>query len=538
MWTILLTAGLMGSVFSDETSEALLNGLEHPPVILNPGEKYNAEARKYQGIPSIERAPGGRLWAAWYAGPVQEERYNYVVAVTSGDDGKIWSDLSLCIDPDDTGPLRASDPCFWMDPDGRLWLLWYMNGMQAGKNLKLTLAMVTENPDDESPVWSKPRALFPGVMLNKPMVTQAGEWVMPAAVWRQDGSCRMMVSCDHGKRWTLRGAATVPAARRNCDESMIIERKDGSLMQFMRTTDFGIGRSRSTDGGTTWTEAEDYLRNATSRFHIRTLNSGRWLLIKHGSLGERIGRTHLTAYLSDDEGETWQGGLLLDARKTVSYPDAIQAPDGTIYAIYDWNRADEKHILMSTFTEQDVLAKAFVSDVARSRVLINEATGYNSKPWRKRPKEFNIGALRDNAGAHTGLSAGPMAVMDVTGNPIQEIRVNDPIFNDRGYTFLDQVPVRLQGLGFVFSSIGPLRAVCREAGAVYVMTPAPDRNRDSVAKTLLNDGFSLVDLPEFTLFKSGNGTISPVNACTVYRKDVEPGETVEFGQWGVLVVRR
>ena len=88
----ILTAGLMGAVFSEVVSETLLNGFEHPSVIFNPGEKYNAEARKYQGIPTLERASGGRLWAAWYAGPIQEDRYNYVMAATSEDDGKTWSD--------------------------------------------------------------------------------------------------------------------------------------------------------------------------------------------------------------------------------------------------------------------------------------------------------------------------------------------------------------------------------------------------------------------------------------------------------------
>ena len=54
-----------------------------PPINFRPGNAYGPAERKYQGVPTLERAPNGRLWAAWYAGPVQEDRYNYVVAATS-----------------------------------------------------------------------------------------------------------------------------------------------------------------------------------------------------------------------------------------------------------------------------------------------------------------------------------------------------------------------------------------------------------------------------------------------------------------------
>lgn len=69
-----------------------------PSLNSHPGPEYGPAERKYQGIPTIERAPNGRLWAAWYAGPVQEDRYNYVVLATSSDDGRTWSDLKLVIE--------------------------------------------------------------------------------------------------------------------------------------------------------------------------------------------------------------------------------------------------------------------------------------------------------------------------------------------------------------------------------------------------------------------------------------------------------
>ena len=81
--------------------------------------------------------------------------------------------------------------------------------------------------------------------------------------------------------------------------------------------------------------------------------------------------------MSDDDGRTWQGGLLLDERRNVSSPDGVQAADGLIYLVYDWERRREKEILMATFREGDVLEGKLASADGRFRVRINQATGEN-----------------------------------------------------------------------------------------------------------------------------------------------------------------
>jgi len=174
------------------------------------------------------------------------------------------------------------------------------------------------------------------------------------------------VTRDQGETFELLGRADVP--ERVFDEHMIVERRDGSLRMLVRTL-HGIGESVSTDRGRTWSPGRDSgLGGPCSRFFIRRLQSGRLLLINHY---EFTGRNNLTALLSDDDGATWPHHLLLDARAEVSYPDGIQAPDGTIHIIYDRERHGAREILLASFTEDDVLAGKPVTAACSLERLVN-----------------------------------------------------------------------------------------------------------------------------------------------------------------------
>ncbi len=348
--------------------------LEPPAVITAPGEAHSAETRTFQGIPSLARSPEGRLWATWYGGiGGGEDETNYVIVVTSGDNGETWSDEVLVVDPGIENPTRAFDPNIWLDPTGRLWLFWAQaighDGSVGG-----VWTITTEEPDKADARWSEPRRLTDGVMMCKPTVLSAGEWVLPASTWRQtDNSARLIVSEDEGDTWTLRGACHVPEDDRSYDEHMIVEREDGALWLLARTN-YGIGESISTDVGKTWPPlAPSGIAHPSARFFIRRLQSGNLLLVKHGPIDERTKRSHLTAFISEDDGATWPHSLLLDERAGVSYPDGVQAPDGVIYIIYDYDRRGERKILMATFTEEDVVAGECVSSDARLRILVNQA---------------------------------------------------------------------------------------------------------------------------------------------------------------------
>lgn len=360
------------AITASTTLAAISDEVATPPVPnFSPGPEYADSARMFQGIPGIERAANGRLWACWYGGGTGEDRYNYIMLVTSNDDGRTWSPLKLVLDPDRDGPVRAFDPCLWHDPSGKLWLFWAQRAESAMPQL---FAMSTSDSSSADPVWSKPACIADGIMMNKPTVATDGTWLLPTALWHREGSSRVVRSADHGATWELIGSATIPVPEdRNCDENMIVQRKDGSLWMLTRTR-YGIGESTSTDGGKTWSEVKPSgIPHAASRFFVRRLASGKLLLVRHNSPNTKA-RSHLTAYLSDDDGRTWAGGLLLDERVGVSYPDGVQDKDGVIRIIYDFNRTKEKQIFMAAFTENDVAAGK-PSGTTRLRVPINQATG-------------------------------------------------------------------------------------------------------------------------------------------------------------------
>lgn len=360
------------------------------------GPDFAPNTRHWCGIPGIELSPGGTLWSTHYTGGQGEGVGNYGVLARSTDGGHTWTDPVAVVEP--PAGHRCFDLCLWTDPQGRLWWFWAQVGAGHYDGRPFTWAVVCEDPDAPTPVFGPPRPIHIGIMMNKPTVRRDGEWLLPLACWagraevpdaapyRYSGC---VVSQDAGETFTWRGGADVP--NRCFDEHMFVERADGALWVLVRLHD-GIGESLSTDGGATWSPGVrctlPQLDGPNSRFYIRRLDSGRLLLVNHDGHGvERASggsfrqRSHLTAWLSADDGASWQGGLCLDERLPVSYPDGTQGPDGRIYVTYDYARGDVhwsvsgggREILMACFTEADVLAGRPGPDT-RLRVRISQAT--------------------------------------------------------------------------------------------------------------------------------------------------------------------
>lgn len=373
---------------SRKTSDPALN----PPAIqTEPGPKYSSARRLFQGVPTIERTRNGRLWAAWFASNADTAPDTHVVMVTSDDDGKTWSEPRLVIDP--RGNVCAFDPCFWLDPDGMLWLFWAQSeGTWDGRGG--VWCITSEDSQSNAPTWSAPRRLCDGVMINKPAVLRNGTWLLPVSVWAKGASRttepahRHDPGADSGANVhatidgcrTLERIGRVRVAQREYDEHHIIERRDGSLWMLLRVP-YGIAECTSADGGRTWSEGQpSTIPNVNSHFCIRRLRSGGLLLITHEPPDGKS-RSHLIARISKDDGHSWLGGLMLDERTGVSYPDIIESPKGVLRVIYDFQRHDSRQILLAQFSERDVIdGKA--GRGARLRMLVNQADGANTTPHK------------------------------------------------------------------------------------------------------------------------------------------------------------
>ena len=338
--------------------------LEPAHIIVNPW-RFHISPTKRQGVPGIERTAKGRLWVI-HGRDVESPR-NYQVLIRSDSNGRRWSHPKLMILPREG--VRAMSAAIWIDPTGRMWAFWGQSfGQQDGRYG--IWAITTDDPDAEDPKWSRPRRLGDGIMLNKPTVLSNGDWLFTSSVWKADHSIKVYATTDQGKTFKLRGTVNVlPPETRGPDEPMIVERKDGSLWMLVRRQ--GMTETVSHDSGKTWsTVKQSSLRHPTARFFLRRLKSGALLLVKHGPLDERVGRTDLMAFVSDDDGQTWQGGLMLDDREKVTYPDGVQSRDGTIYIVYDHNRTPDGEVLMATLTEDDARAGKPVTEEARLRVVV------------------------------------------------------------------------------------------------------------------------------------------------------------------------
>ena len=162
-------------------------------------------------------------------------------------------------------------------------------------------------------------------------------------------------------------------------ENHFLELKDGTIRMYMRSRN-GLRMAESRDEGRSWGEVTKPagMDQPCARCQVRALASGNWIFVKHLSPpdsyndNKRIGQI---AYLSRDEGKTWEGGLVLDERRSVTYPDVEQGPDGTIYVTHDFERGREAEIILHKFTEADILAKRFQSPQSRQGIVVMKAMG-------------------------------------------------------------------------------------------------------------------------------------------------------------------
>jgi predicted neuraminidase len=338
----------------------------------------------------ILELPNGDLLACWFHG--SGERTADDVKIEGARLKKGSSAWSQRFTMADTPGYPDCNPAMFIDPRGRLWLLWPTILANTWESALMKYRISTNYLADGCPSWSTSEVLHvtPGEEFPKAVheylnqvksdsqldvpaeyrsklssyVSLLGKaaddklsrrlgWMTRAHPFVLGGEriivplysdlfsfSLMAITDDDGETWhtstPLTGAGNI--------QPSIASRKDGSLYTLMR--DNGpppkrLHQSESRDRGETWSKVTDSpLPNPGSGAELINLSNGDWALISNDT---EEGRHSLAVQISKDEGRTWPWKRHLE-RETAGpeagrfhYPSIIQAKDGTLHASYSFH---------------------------------------------------------------------------------------------------------------------------------------------------------------------------------------------------------
>ena len=323
----------------------------------------------------IVEAPNGDLIVCWFHG--SGERQADDVKVEGARLRKGAREWSARFTMADTPDYPDTNCCMFVDPRGRLWLMWPTILANQWESALMKYRIASDYAADGPPKWeiSEVMHVTPGpefdaavtnyvksakVNLDKlaamaslrlqgeGKLTRRLGWFTRAHPFVLDGKrlivplysdgfsfSLMNISDDWGATWKT----SAPLIGGGNIQPSLVKRKDGSLYALMR--DNGpppkrLHQAESRDRGETWSAVtESALANPGSGAEIISLRDGRWILISN-DLEE--GRYRLCVQLSDDEGKSWKWRRILELAGDKSvrfhYPSLIQAKDGTLHASY------------------------------------------------------------------------------------------------------------------------------------------------------------------------------------------------------------
>jgi sialidase-1 len=281
----------------------------------------DAGAGGYQAFPDVCRLKSGELLCVFYAGyghvshPKAElPKGGRICAVRSSDEGQTWSPSEIVVDT----PKDDRDPSVACLPDGTLLCTFFT----YGKNTECDTQLVRSK--DGGKTWGEPEMVLPGFATSTPVRRlRNGRLLLP--VYNVDGNGKrayaaVCLSGDGGKTWSSPRPLGLDAGK-TIDETDIYERKDGTLLAVMREV---MCASESRDGGKTWSPVRELGFPGHCPYLLMTKNGV--LLMAH-----RVPQTSL--HYSLDEGNTWQGPVLID-NVIGAYPSLLQLKDGRVLCVY------------------------------------------------------------------------------------------------------------------------------------------------------------------------------------------------------------
>ncbi len=265
---------------------------------------------------------------------------------------------------DPPGPVRAADPVLWRDEKGAVHLTYGVwdpaKSRQVGEWAFFHCTCV--DPKGKELRWTEPVEMAPDrkydvFFNNKPIRLASGIWLMPVVVrnGKQPGtkpipyhwgfeSVGALISNDGGTSWKAVGVS--PRISNSgygnkdtfCWEAGAFQRKNGTVVIFVRNSWGLIQATESRDEGRTWNDFEPVnVPNPTARIHVRKLPGGEVICLSNpNSRPVFENRSPLAIFVSYDEGVSFAKIVILDVNAKVMYPDAELDEDGhTLHLHYE-----------------------------------------------------------------------------------------------------------------------------------------------------------------------------------------------------------
>jgi predicted neuraminidase len=297
---------------------------------------------------SITEAANGDLLVTWYGGSYESADDEALFMARKKKGSRNWEVPRMLL-RNPAAPV--GNAVVFNDQRGRIWIVW--GRMEARQPLLAHTGwertrLLYRISEDHGATWSEDK-VFPmdttgWLPRNLPIQLATGELVLPLSDERDNRDLSFfVVTKDAGATWVR--SANVPNSQSQGEQPTVAQRRDGSLLAFLRTGP-RLLQTESFDRGMTWSPAKQTeLKNPDAAISLRALRNGNLILAWNN---QERGRSPLHIARSIDGGKTWSNPLMLESNPgEYSYPSVFQSSDGLIHVIYTYRRYTIKHVVFN-----------------------------------------------------------------------------------------------------------------------------------------------------------------------------------------------
>lgn len=316
---------------------------------------------QYKHPTTLTELPDGGLLLAYYGGGGEYEVETAVYGSNQAKGGGAWSQPRLLAN---SPAYSMGNPVLWADPAGKVWLFYVVRPGATWSSSRI----MAKTSMDKGKTWSDAFVVTweAGTMVrSRPVALADGAYLLP--IYHETGEDTEMTAADTASVFlrlepgTRNWVASKPVFSRMGNlQAAVAEVSPGNLIALCRRggdyepgNDGFVVRTESKDSGKTWTPGvETEFPNPNAAVELIRLRSGSLLFIYNDSMDDR---TPLRAALSKDGGKTFPHRRnLAEGPGSFSYPTALQTRDGKIHATFT---SDERTTIRHAVFDEEWLTE-------------------------------------------------------------------------------------------------------------------------------------------------------------------------------------